>query len=153
MQDKFDAVDWTVPGPGLYEVPYEVALHLRARSVVPGSRNPGTGKQLSQIGIVRTSWGDPIDPPAACEPFTEDQVSDFWSHVEAIDRASMLLPSQRNVQTVATRDVSARVATAEMSQSLAERAALLKEVPVEENEALAEMLEAGAVAPRRAGRR
>ena len=153
IEDKFDAVDWVVPPNGTYQVPYEVALHLKARNIVPGSRQAATGgKQISQIGIISTAWGVPIDRPQDCEPFTDEQVKYYWSHNEGIDR-SVLLPSAQQVQTIETASVASRIAAQEMTQSQEERAALLREVPAEKNEALQEMVDAGVVVQRRAGGR
>src|SRR5687768_152815 len=59
--DKYDGRNYVVR-PGYSEVEFEAADHFRARSVVPGTRDPITGKQQHFIAILG------IDPDHRCEP-------------------------------------------------------------------------------------
>lgn len=114
--DKFDARDYIVPPlpegvalwewqemthePSAWQVEYQVAVHLQTRAVVPGSRNPHTGKTASQLGIVE------VDRPDRVEPFTPEELQKFGL-AEAIDREAAELPSMRKVQVIDTRDAVA----------------------------------------------
>lgn len=100
--DKYDGRDYEVP-PGLFEVAYEVAAHFRARSIVPGSRNPITGGQQTYIAILG------IDKPEDCEPFSDADVDAQAAAPEALDRSDM--PTEdRAVRVVPTNVVRARTA-------------------------------------------
>jgi hypothetical protein len=107
VHDLYDSVEYHVE-PGEWRLPLGVARHLQARAVVPGSRNPWTGKQQSLLGIIDTEWGQPIDPPARCEPFTAEEIARFGLAVEAIDRA-VLLGEAAVVQPIAVADVRRRM--------------------------------------------
>lgn len=102
IHDKWDGIDYIIP-PGYFEVAYGAADHFRNRAVVPGSRNPETGKQESFIGLVG------IDRPERCEPFTPEQCEAFGLRVEAIAREELTSPEARAVVTVDTRSVQARM--------------------------------------------
>lgn len=145
VKDKFDGQDWLIPGPGYWTLRYDAAMHLKARAVVPGSRNPATGRQESQLAIVQTSWGDPIDPPARCVPFTDAQVKHWWSHIEAIDRTSMASPIARSVTAINYEDAQRTLLSQGVNvegvveTEAAQGAAIATPVPPEANEALREM--------------
>jgi hypothetical protein len=126
--DKFDGFDYIVPplptGIELYEwreitheastyqVEFQVAAHLKTRAVVPGSRNPHTGKTASQIGIIE------VDDARLCEPFTPEQLQQFGM-AEAIDRSAAELPSMRKVQVIDTTQAIAAAMAA--GQNVEER--------------------------------
>lgn len=145
VRDKFDSEDWEIPGPGYFTLRYDAASHLKARAVVPGSRNPATGRQESQLAIVQTAWGDPIDPPARCTPFTPEQVAHYWKSAEAIDRSSMASPAARNVQAVDMADAQRALLSAGMNidgiveSEAAQGHVIATPVPPEANEALQEI--------------
>jgi hypothetical protein len=101
-RDKCDGRDYEVP-PGHFEVAYEVAAHFRERSVVPGSRNPITGRQTNFIAILG------MDKPEDCVPFDDDASERQSEAPEALDRSDMAL-SDRQVTVVPTRVARARTA-------------------------------------------
>lgn len=126
--DKFDGRDYIVPplppdvplwawqemthDAAAFQVEYQVAAHLQTRAIVPGSRNPHTGKTASQLGIVE------VDRPDRVEPFTPEELKKFGL-AEALDREAAELPSMRNVQVIDTREaVSAALAA---GQNIEER--------------------------------
>lgn len=126
--DKFDGRDYVVPPlpagielwewrevmhePAQFQVEYQVAAHLQTRAVVPGSRNPHTGKTSSQLGILE------VDRADRCEPFTREQLEQFGL-AEAIDRTAAEIPSMRKVQVISTTEaVSAAMAA---GQNIEER--------------------------------
>jgi hypothetical protein len=98
VEDRYDGEPWIIP-PGHFTVPYGVAMHLRDRSVVPGSRDPISGKQKSFIGILN------VDPEERCRPFTEAELRRFKLMPDAIDPAARSEP----VELVNVADVRARM--------------------------------------------
>lgn len=80
-RDKFDGINYTIPGGEVGEITYAAAMHFRERSVVPGSRNPATHKEDHFIAILN------IDPVERCQPFTDEQAALFDALPEAIDRS------------------------------------------------------------------
>lgn len=101
-QDKCDGRDYTCP-PGLFEVEYEVANHFRERSVIPGTRDPITGKQEHYIAIVG------IDRADRCEPLSRAEDDAAKSAPEAIDRQSMD-GADRDVKVISTQAARSRTA-------------------------------------------
>jgi hypothetical protein len=148
--DKFDGRDYIVPPlpegvalwewqemthePSAWQVEYQVAAHLQTRAVVPGSRNPHTGKTASQLGIVE------VDRPDRVEPFTLQELKKFGL-AEAIDREAAELPSMRNVQVIDTRDaVSAALAAGQnIEERLDEAPGADVTAPPAQHEGLAEL--------------
>lgn len=106
--EKFDGREYVVPA-GRWTLPYGVAMHLKTRAIVPGSRNPHTGKTASRIGIVATTYGKPVDPPEKCRLFTADELAKFGDTVEALDRSVIESPGGRRMELVGTTDVIASV--------------------------------------------
>jgi hypothetical protein len=100
--DKHDGRDYIVL-PGLSEVEYEAADHFRSRSVVPGTRDPITGKQEHFIAILG------IDPEERCVPLTEGEQLQADEAPEAIDRTSMS-GADRDVKVVSTQAARSRTA-------------------------------------------
>jgi hypothetical protein len=134
--DKFDGRDYIVPPlpadvnlwdwqeqmhpPSTWQVEYQVAAHLQTRAVVPGSRNPHSGKTASQIGILE------VDRPDRVEPFTDEELKQFGL-AEAIDRRAAELPSMRDVKVIPTTQAVAAAMAA--GQNIDER---LDEAPGED---------------------
>jgi hypothetical protein len=150
LVDKYDGRDYEIL-PGFFEVAYGAALHFKARAVVPGSRNPETGKQESFIGIVG------IDRPERCVPFTLEECERFNLIPEAIDRQSLSSRAAReahleNVSAVLSRMPGAGITghmrpQIDMSQQAtpaAEAAAEQALTPPAHNEAQAEIANAEA---------
>jgi len=81
-RDKFDGVNYTIPGGHIGEITFGAAQHFRERSVVPGSRNPETHKEDHFIAILN------IDPPERCQPFTDEQAARIDAMPEALDRSA-----------------------------------------------------------------
>ncbi len=120
--DKWDSKDYIVPplprGPDKeplcsleewqqrrhaaahFRVKYAVALHLRDRNIVPGTRNPHNGMAISQIAIVQTPNGKGLDPENRTKPFTDEQMKQFgWP--EGLDR-TLFEDSRKDVVLVET---------------------------------------------------
>lgn len=100
--DKCDGRDY-VCQPGLFEVEYEVADHFRTRSVVPGSRDPVTGKQEHYIAIIG------MDPEDRCQPLSGAELAAANAAPEALDRSGMS-PMDKDVRVVSTQAARARTA-------------------------------------------
>lgn len=96
-KDKFDGRDYTVPPGAVCEVEYEVANHFRERSVVPGSRDPITGKQEHFIAILG------IDREERCQPLNAAEAAKAATAKEAIDREAMGDDQARVVPTASVR--------------------------------------------------
>jgi hypothetical protein len=101
-RDKFDGRDYTVPPRAVAEVEFEVADHFRNRSVVPGSRDPISGKQDRFIAILG------IDRPERCAMLTADEQVKADTAVEAIDPEAVDAPGRR--QVVSTQAARSRTA-------------------------------------------
>lgn len=101
-RDKYDGRDYTCP-PGLFEVEYKAADHFRGRSVIPGTRDPITGKQEHYIAILG------IDRADRCEPLTKAEDDKAAAAPEAIDRTAMDGPA-KHVQVISTMAARARTA-------------------------------------------
>lgn len=102
--DMYDGRRYTLP-PGFIDLRYCEALHFKGRSVVPGSRNPETGKQDHYIVIV-----DAQTPPDHLITIGEAQFRRQQQLPEAIDRASMTSQAARSVQTIKTTAAHATIA-------------------------------------------
>lgn len=100
--DKCDGRDYVCP-PGLFEVEYEVANHFRERSVIPGSRDPVSGKQEHYIAIVG------IDPEDRCQPLSGGELAIAKAAPEALDRSGMS-GADKDVRVVPTQAARARTA-------------------------------------------
>jgi endonuclease YncB( thermonuclease family) len=100
--DKCDGRDY-VCAPGLFEVEYQVADHFRTRSVIPGSRDPISGKQEHYIAILG------IDPPEQCQPLSGGELDAAKAAPEALDRSGMSGPD-KDVKVVPTQAARARTA-------------------------------------------
>ena len=119
--DKYDSRDYVVPPiprrngepimtvqawqeksqpAGYFKVRFDVAEHLRNRAIVPGTRNPHTGKAISQIAIVLTPNGKMCDPEQRQTPFTAEQLQQ-WGCPEGLDR-SMFEDGRKNVTVIPT---------------------------------------------------
>jgi hypothetical protein len=113
VHDMWDSKDYTVPPvaegftldewraqthpPSFWTLPYEVATHLQARAIVPGTRNPHDFKKaVSQIGIPN------IDREDRCTPFTLADLKKF-GYREGIDR-TQFADGRRDVTFVDTAD-------------------------------------------------
>ncbi len=83
-----------------FRVKYAVALHLRERNIVPGTRNPHNGMAISQIAIVQTPNGKGLDPENRTKPFSPEQIKQFdWP--EGLDR-TLFEDSRKDVVIVET---------------------------------------------------
>jgi len=100
--DKYDGRDYIVQ-PGYSEVEFEAAEHFRLRSVIPGSRDPITGKQDHFIAILG------IDPDHRCVPLDAAEQAKAEAAPEAIDRSSMD-GADRDVKVVSTQAARSRTA-------------------------------------------
>jgi hypothetical protein len=148
--DKFDGRDYIVPPlpadvnlwdwqarfhePSTWQVEYQVAAHLQTRAVVPGSRNPHSGKTSSQIGILE------VDRPDRVEPFTDEELQQFGL-AEAIDRRAAELPSMRDVKVIPTSQAiaSAMAAGQNIDERLDEEPGTDVTAPPAHHEGLAEL--------------
>jgi hypothetical protein len=111
VHDKFDGKDYVIE-PGYFSAPYGAARHFQTRAVVPGSRNPETGKQESFIGILS------VDRPDRCEPFSEEQCQRFGLKVEAIAREELSSPSARQAHLESVNAIRARMPGAAFGSTL-----------------------------------
>jgi hypothetical protein len=102
-------------------VPWGVALHLKERSIVPGTRDPYNGgkKALRRIGILRTVSGVYQDKPEACAPFTVEQLA-LFNTPEGLDRTAFL-DARKDVTVLDTIASISHVGNVE--QTLAEKPA------------------------------
>jgi hypothetical protein len=110
-KDTYDGNHYVV-GPGYFTAPFGAARHFQERAVVPGSRNPETQGQRSFISIIGVVQAHPgggfevlksVDDPQEWEPFTDEQCHDYEIAFEAIDRAAMLDPIDRDVRLETVR--------------------------------------------------
>jgi hypothetical protein len=103
-QDTYDSRHYVI-APGYFEVELGAATHFKDRAVVPGSRNPETNFQASFIAIIGvvqpTADGfkvrKPIDQREDWEPFTDEECKQYEVAFEALDRANMDDPIDRDV--------------------------------------------------------
>lgn len=105
IEDMFDSIPYVIP-PGYFKTTFGAAQHFRARAVVPGSRNPETSRQSSFVAIIGVVdiHGDgtftvlkPVDKPEEWTEFTVEERAEYESEVEALDRAGMTSPIDREV--------------------------------------------------------
>jgi hypothetical protein len=96
----YDSMHKVIPA-GLFEIEYEAAKHFRDRLIVPGTKNVEANAFVSWIGILGVDHAD------KCQPFTDAQLLSFGEKVEAIDRSSMSLPSDREIQIARVQNVQA----------------------------------------------
>ncbi len=100
LKDKFDGRDYVIP-PGYFTVRYGAARHFQTRLVVPGTRNPEIGTEQSFIGIVQNEeTGERVDDDFLCVPLTDEECERAGQAVEAIDRAALSDPADRDVRAV-----------------------------------------------------
>lgn len=129
-RSMFDGQQYHV-APGLSRARYDLALHLRERCIVPGSRNPISGKTESLIGILN------VDPPAKCEPFTAEQCDAFGQIAEGLEAGDrQVIPASAVAGRIA--DLGENAVDLQ-TQGAAAMDGPLKKVRPEENAALAEM--------------
>jgi hypothetical protein len=114
-KDTYDGFHYII-APGYFSAPYGAALHFQRRAVVPGSRNPETGFQASFIaiiGVVELVPGGgfrvlkPVDDQVDWTPFTDEECAQYEVAFEALDRAAMVAPIEKEV---VLRNVSETVA-------------------------------------------
>lgn len=160
----FDGQKWRIPSGKEFLIPYGVALTLRQRMVVPGTRDvhSGTGgqplKQKSYL-YIRPLTEDGRKVPLAdreeeCRPFTAAELARFHASPEAIARA------KGEVAQVPVSEVRARV-LAQDGVDLDDAAqapvdpAVLAPTPASQNTYVRDVAEADAEAGRgaRGGRR
>lgn len=114
LEDMWDSIPFSIP-PGYFKTTYAAARHFRDRAVVPGSRNPETHRQTSFIaiiGIVDYVQGGfkvvkPVDDPREWETFTPAERAEYENQPEALDRAGMVNPIDRDVEIVSTSSATA----------------------------------------------
>jgi hypothetical protein len=106
LHDTFDGRHYSIP-PGRALIQYGAAAHFRERSLIPGTRNPETGKQQRYILIPELR-----DPIGLCSPFDLAQYAAQQARPEAIDRASLTSKAARSVTVVQTDAEMARLAGA-----------------------------------------
>jgi hypothetical protein len=106
LHDTHDGRHYSIP-PGASLIEYAAAAHFRERSLVPGTRNPETGKQQRYILIPELR-----DPIGLCFPFDLAQYTEQQARPEAIDRASLTSKAARSVTVVQTDAEMARLAGA-----------------------------------------
>lgn len=107
--DTFDSRHYII-GPGYFEVELGAALHFKERAVVPGSRNPETNFQasfLAIIGVVAPTGSGyrvvkAVDHQDDWEPFSDEECASYEIAFEALDRANMSNPIERDVTVVGT---------------------------------------------------
>lgn len=104
-EDMFDSRPYRI-APGFFMTTYGAAQHFRARSVVPGSRNPETSQQTSFvaiIGIVELHADgtftvlQAVDHPREWTLFTAEERAEYSGALEGLDRAGMIDPIDRDV--------------------------------------------------------
>lgn len=114
-KDTYDGYHYII-APGYFSAPYGAALHFQRRAVVPGSRNPETGFQASFIAIIGVVELVPdggfrvlkaVDDQVDWTPFTDDECAQYEVAFEALDRAAMVAPIEKEV---VLRNVSETVA-------------------------------------------
>lgn len=109
LVDMFDSLHYCIK-PGYFTIEYGAAKHFQARAVVPGSRNPELGSQVSFIAIIGattpTAHGpkvsQPVDEIEQWDPFTDEECRTYGMAVEALDRANMTDPIDPQVDIVPT---------------------------------------------------
>lgn len=119
LEDMWDSIPFKIP-PGYFKTTYAAARHFRDRAVVPGSRNPETHQQTSFIaiiGIVDYVQGGfkvvkPVDDPSEWESFSAAERAEYEDEPEALDRAGMVNPIDRDVTIVSTSSAVAGRPTA-----------------------------------------
>jgi hypothetical protein len=112
--DTFDSRHYII-APGYFEVELGAATHFKDRAVVPGSRNPETNFQASFISIIGVvaSTGNGyrvvrrVDMPEDWEPFSDEECKSYEIAFEALDRAGMSNPIERDVTVVGTQSAIA----------------------------------------------
>lgn len=159
----FDGAKWRIPSGKEFLMPYGVALTLRQRMVVPGTRDVHSGKggqplkQKSYL-YIRPLTEDGRKVPLAdreedCRPFTAAELARFGESPEAIARA------KGEVQQVSVTEVRAQL-LAQEGTDLDDAAqapidpAVLAPTPAAQNTYVRDVAEADAEAGRgRGGRR
>jgi len=101
LEDKYDGDDYVIPARTLFQVTFAAAQHFQRRQIVPGTRNPDPNspgvQYVSWIGIVG------IDPPEACEVFTDEELELFGESAEGLNRALLPTAVDRNAQVHSTK--------------------------------------------------
>lgn len=155
LRDTFDGQHYAIE-PGLFRVTHKVAKNLKARAVIPGTRNPADGhQQQSYVGILG------LDPDEECQPLSDEEVARYGAAVEALDRASSPDPADRNIRIVQSGERGQpRRSTAPAGPSLdaqaTEEARLRAQdalTPPAETDAARDAADAGGRGPKRGGRR
>lgn len=112
--DTYDSRHYII-APGYFEVELGAAVHFKERAVVPGSRNPETNFQASFIAIIGvvspTGSGykvvKAIDPKEDWDPFSDEDCATYEIAFEALDRAGMDHPIDRDVVLASASSVMA----------------------------------------------
>lgn len=113
IEDMHDSQPFRIM-PGYFKTQYAAAVHFKARSIVPGSRNPETSRQASFIAIIGTvdfradgsfSVTRQVDHPDEWAPFSEDERAEYEGHAEALDRDGMVNAIDPSVEIVSTSSV------------------------------------------------
>lgn len=104
LRDMWNADEYVIPPFAKFQVAYAAAQHFQKRLIVPGTRNPNMHDtsvplQVSWIAILG------VDPPAACEPFSDEFLARFGSKSEAINREA-LTGADRDVQVRSTGELA-----------------------------------------------
>lgn len=112
LKDTYDGRHYVI-APGYFSAEYGAALHFQRRAVVPGSRNPESGFQASFIAIIGlvepTHDGGfrvvrPVDPQEDWPPFTDGECQDYSVAGDALNRAEMVNPIERDVKTISVAE-------------------------------------------------
>lgn len=97
LEDMFDSRPYRI-APGWFKTTAAVARHFKARAVVPGSRDPVSGKQASYITIIGTVDFEtdgsfrvrtPVDKPEEWSKFTAAELAEIGDAREALDPGSV----------------------------------------------------------------
>ena len=100
IHDKFDGIDYVIK-PGYTTMPFGAALHFQARATVPGTRDENNVDQ-SYLGIVD------YDDPWMCTPMSDEALEAVSRSPEALNRAAMMDPADREVKIIRTPQTGPR---------------------------------------------
>jgi len=108
LRDMHDAQEYVIPPGAKFQVAYATAQHFQRRLIVPGTRNPNVHDTSVPLFV---SWiaifG--VDPPEACQPFTDEQLKRFGEKAEGLNR-EVLGGSDRDVQVRSTGELASGLA-------------------------------------------
>lgn len=118
--EQYDGQKWKIPAGREFVMPYGVALAIRRRAIVPGSRDPHSGrggtplKQKSYLYIKHAEDGRKVpeaDRPEDCRPFTKSDLAKYGMAKEALARR----PGETKIVDVAEVQAAAMAAGVDLS--------------------------------------